>query len=166
MDRFQELKSREDRVEEIDRVLARGERMLDDGKESEARAAFEQVVQSDPNNWTAHAYLAEMFLAAGDWQKAWPHLTKMETLDAESVVGNYLMARWGYLRGEFEQARVCAEKVKQSRPAHAELRNLIGRIYLGLEQRDKAVREFEVAVRLAPGRADFRENLQKIKPRK
>jgi tetratricopeptide (TPR) repeat protein len=162
--KFQELKRREEQVEELERTLARGERMLDEGKDAEARAAFEQVVHADPNNWTAHGYLAEMFLGATDWRKAWPHLAKMEELDAESVVGNYLMARHWYLRKEFERALGYAEKVKQSRPAHAELRNLLGQIYLGLGQPEKAGREFEEAVRLEPERADFRENLQKLKP--
>ena len=73
------------------------------------------------------------------------------------------MARHWYLRREFERARGYAERVKQSRPAHAELRNLLGQIYLGLSEREQAIREFEEAVRLAPERADFRENLQKLK---
>ncbi|MGH9850527.1 MAG: tetratricopeptide repeat protein, partial [Blastocatellia bacterium] len=111
----------------------------------------------------AQAYLAEMFLAAADWQKAWPRLEKMEALEPDSVVGNYLMARHWYLRKEFERARIYAEKVKQSRPAHADLRNLLGQIYLGLGQREPSLREFEEAVRLAPGRADFRANLSKLK---
>ena len=163
MQQFQALKQREEGVEEAERLLARGERLLDEGKEAEARAAFEQLMQTAPDNWTARAYLAEMFLAQGDWQKAAPHLEKMEALEADSVVGNYLMARHWYLRKEFERARVYAEKVKQSRPAHAALRNLLGQIYLGLGQRESSRREFEEAVRLAPGRADFRANLSQIK---
>jgi Flp pilus assembly protein TadD len=87
----------------------------------------------------------------------------MEELDAESVVGNYLLARHWYLRKEFARAGVYAEKVKQLRPAHAELRYLLGRIHLGLGRPEEARREFEEAVRLAPERADFREDLQKLK---
>src|SRR5262245_43776109 len=68
--KFQELKRREEQAEELERTLARGERMLDEGKDREARAAFEQIVQADPNNWTAHGYLAEMFLAGADWRNA------------------------------------------------------------------------------------------------
>ena len=104
-----------------------------------------------------------VFLAQGDWQKAGPHLEKMETLEADSVVGNYLIARHWFLRKDFARARNYAEKVKQSRPAHAELRNLLGQIYLGLGQRELSLREFEEAVRLAPGRADFRANVSKLK---
>jgi len=163
MKQFQELKRREESVEETERLLARGERLLDEGKDVEAQAAFEQLIQTAPDNWTARAYLAEMFLAQGDWQKAGPHLEKMETLEADSVVGNYLMARHWFLRKDFARARNYAEKVKQSRPAHAELRNLLGQIYLGLGQRELSLREFEEAVRLAPGRADFHANVSKLK---
>jgi Tfp pilus assembly protein PilF len=80
--KFQELKRREEQVEELERTLARGERMLDEGKDAEARAVFEQVVQADPNNWTAHGYLAEMFLGVTDGRKAWPRLARMEELDS------------------------------------------------------------------------------------
>jgi len=160
--KFQELKRREEQTGEIERTLAHGERMMDEGNPAEAAASFEQVVKLDSTNWTAHAYLAEMFIESGDWRKAWPHLAKMEELDAESVVGNYLMARQWYLRKDFNHARAYAEKVRQSRPAHAELRNLLGRIYLGLSEPEKARHEFEEAVRLAPERADYRENLQKL----
>ena len=163
MRQFQALKQREEGVEEAERLLARGERLLDEGKEAEAQAAFEQLIQIAPDNWTARAYLVEMFLGQGDSQNAGPHLEKMEALDADSVVGNYLMARRWSLRKEFERARIYAEKVKQSRPVHADLRNLLGQIYLGLGQREQSLREFEEAVRLAPGRADFRANLSKLK---
>lgn len=163
MKQFQELKQREERREEVERTLARGERMLDEGKEAEAQTALEQVVQADPQNWTAHGYLAEMWLTTGNGEKAWPHLAKMEELDAESVVGNYLLARYWAGRKEFQRARGYAEKVKLARPAHAALRYLLGQIYLGLEQREQALSEFAEAVRLAPERADFRARLQQLK---
>lgn len=166
MKRVQALKEREEEQEKVERRLARGEQLLDEGKETEARAAFEQVAQADPQNWTAHGYLAEMWLAAGSSEKAWPHLVKMEELDPESVVGNYLLARYWVGRDDFQRARGYAEKVKLARPAHAALRHLLGQIYLGLGQREQALPEFEEAVRLAPGRADFRANLQKLKAEK
>lgn len=163
MKQFQALKQREEVREEVERLLARGERLLDEGNEAEARAAFAQAVQADPNNWTAHGYLAELWLATGNHEKAWPHLAKMEELDAESVVGNYLLARYWTGRKEFAKARGYAEKVKLARPAHAALRYLLGQIYLGLGQQAQALGEVEEAVRLAPERADFRAQLEKLK---
>jgi Flp pilus assembly protein TadD len=164
--KFQELteaqRKKEDREREASILLVDGEKLLDQGKESEARALFEQAAGLDPNDWTSRAYLAEMLLLSGDWQRASPYLARMEELDPDSVVGNYLMAKQWFLLKEYEKARVYAEKVKLSRPAHAELRNLLGHIYLSLGRRENAKKEYEEAVRLAPERSDFRENLRRV----
>ncbi|MFN0086453.1 MAG: tetratricopeptide repeat protein [Blastocatellia bacterium] len=164
--KFQKLKRGEEEREEVERLLARGERMLDEGKDDEARSLFAQVVQADPGNWTAHGYLAEMFLAAGDRQNARPHLTKMEALDADSVVGAWLLARYWAGERQFEKARGYAERVRLVRPGHAPLRHLLGNIYLELNQPEKALPEFEAAVNLAPDRADFRADLRRLEQRK
>jgi tetratricopeptide (TPR) repeat protein len=158
--------NREGRESEVSRLVAKGERMLDEGNPKAAQGFFEQAVQEDPANWTAHAYLAEASLDVGDARRAHPHLVRMEEIDPESVVGRYLMARFWFLRNEFEKARGYAEQVKAIRPGHAELRNLLGGIYLGLGQKANAAREFEAAVRLAPHRADFRENLRRAEGQK
>ena len=89
--------------------------------------------------------------------------TKMEALDADSVVGAWPMARYWHQQQQFEKARVYAEKVRLVRPGHAQARHLLGNIYLGLNQPEKALPEFEAAVRLAPERADFRADLQRLK---
>jgi hypothetical protein len=90
----------------------------------------------------------------------------MEEAEPDSVVGSYLMARYWYLSKEFGKARIYAEKVRLVRPGHAEARNLLGSIYAALGQNAEAAREFEAAARLDPARADFRENLRKVDPRK
>ncbi|MEP7270008.1 MAG: tetratricopeptide repeat protein [Acidobacteriota bacterium] len=164
--KFQELKRGEEQREEVDRLLARGERMLDEGKDADARALFTQVLQADPNDWSAHGYLAEMLIDARDWQKALPHLTKMEALDADSVVGAWLMARYWHEQQQFDKARVYAEKVRLVRPGHAGARHLLGNIYLRLNQPENALAEFEAAVRLAPERADFRADLRRLEEQK
>ena len=168
--KFQEVsaaqKKREEQEQETGRLIAQGEKQLDRGDEAAARALFEQAVKLDPGNWDAHGYLAEMFLATADWRRSYPHLVKMEEAEPDSVVGSYLMARYWYLSKEFGKARVYAEKVRLVRPGHAEARNLLGSIYAALGQNAEAAREFEAAARLDPARADFRENLRKVDPRK
>ncbi len=168
--KFQEATSghreKEDRNRIADRFISQGVRQLDQGNEAEARNLFEGAVQADPNRWDPHAYLAEMFLSSGDLELAYPHLVKMEEIDPASVLGNYLMAKYWYQRKAFERARVYAEKVKASRPANSELRNLLGSIYIALGQREKAVQEFQAAVRLAPDRSDFLEDLRRAEKQK
>jgi predicted Zn-dependent protease len=104
-----------------------------------------------------------MFLDSGDLDRAYPHLTKMEEIEPDSVVGNYLMARYSFARKDFEQARTYAERVELSRPANSELRGLLGSIYQALGKKQDAMREYEIAVRLAPGRADFQDALGRIR---
>jgi tetratricopeptide (TPR) repeat protein len=168
--KFQELSSKQRKKqefeEEVSRLIAQGEKQLDQGKEAAARELFESAVKLDPENWDARGYLVEMILLTPEWRRAYPHLVKMEESDSSSPVGNYLMARYWYLGKEYEKALAYAEKVKLVRPAHADLRNLIGGIYAALGKTDKAALEFEAAVRLAPDRADFLENLRKVKDRK
>jgi Flp pilus assembly protein TadD len=168
--KFQEITSAEQKKEDtnwaVERLIYQGEMQLDQKNTAAARTLFEQALQIDPNQWDAHGYLAEMFLSSGDLELARQHLVKMEEIDADSVVGNYLMATYWYRLSEFERARAYAEKIKSTRPGNSELRNLLGNIYVGLGQEEKALQEYEAAVRLAPDRADFRENLQRIESRK
>ncbi len=146
----------------VERLIYQGEMQLDGGNKEAAKALFEEAIQADPNRWDGHGYVAEMLLNSQDWQLAYPHLAKMEEIDPDSVVGNYLMATYWYKRKDFERALVYAEKVKVSRPGNSELRNLLGNIYVGLGQKEEALQEFEAAVRLAPDRPDFRANLRSI----
>jgi len=155
-------REKEDHKQTVDRFIAQGERKLDQGNVVEARALFEQAALEDPQRWEPHGYLAEMLLDSGEVDRAYLHLAKMDEIDPESVVGNYLMARYYFARKDFERARTYAERVKLSRPAHSELRGLLGNIYEALGRTDDALREYGIAVRLAPGRADFQEALRRI----
>jgi len=94
---------------------------------------------------------------------AHPHLQKLQQIDRDSAIGNFLMARYWFKQEKYDQARLYAEKVKLSRPDNSELRGLLGSIYLELGLKEKAREEYEAAVRLAPDRADFRAQLEKVK---
>ena len=143
-----------------------GEEQLDKGNRSEARALFQQLLTVNADNWTAHEYLAKMSLDERDWQTAYPHLVAIERIDARSPEGNFLAAFYWYHQRDFQQARLYAEKAKAVRPLDAELRNLLGNVYLKLDEPAMALEEYQAAVRLAPNRTDFRVNLQSIQKSK
>ena len=126
---------------------------------------FEEAAKVEPNDWSAHGYLAEMLLESPNWRGAYAHLVTMEEAEPDSVVGNYLMARFWYLSQDFVQARDYAERARSLRPANAELRNLLGQIYLQLEMSSDALNEFEEAVRLAPNQREYQESLRSLKKR-
>jgi len=143
-------------------LITLGEERLQLGNTAEARALFEQVLQSNPENWSAHEYLAKMALNSGEWRLAQPHLLKMQEIDPDSGEGNFLMAFYYFNENQLEEARRSGERAKSVQPNDAELRNLLGNIYLKLEQTEKAKEEYSAAVRLAPERNDFQTNLRSL----
>jgi tetratricopeptide (TPR) repeat protein len=162
--KFQQITAAErdklDRRIAADRPLGQAQRQLDQGHPAEARALFEKALQVDPNRWEPNAYLAEMDLNAGDLKGAHPHLEKLEQLNPDSPVGNFLLARYWFQQKDYAHARVYAENVKTSRPDNSELRAMLGDIYLELGEKQKALDEYRAAVDLAPERFDFRERLR------
>jgi Flp pilus assembly protein TadD len=72
------------------------------------------------------------------------------------------MADYWYGREDYNQSQAFAERAKSVQPSHADLRNLLGNIYLKLGQPEKALEEYSAAVQLAPNRPDFLVNLQSI----
>jgi Flp pilus assembly protein TadD len=155
-------REQKDHLLAADRPLAQGERELDQGHPEAAKSLFKKALEADPNRWAPHAYLAEMLVNAGELEQAYPHLVKMQQLDPDSVVGNYLMASYWYKQRKYEEARQYAEKAKLSRPANSELRHMLGNIYGAVGRDDKAREEYQAAVELAPERVDFRRDLQRL----
>jgi tetratricopeptide (TPR) repeat protein len=166
MSQFQQATSaerdREARTLEAERPVAQAQRRLDEGNTAAAQALFEKAFEVDPNQWEPNAYLAEMYITSGEVRKAYPFLQKLQQIDPESTVGNFLMARYCFKQREYERAREYAEKVRLSRPDNSELMVLLGDTYLQLGDRQKALQEYQEAVRLAPGRADLQERLRKL----
>lgn len=154
-------RDREASTREAQGPVAQGQRQLEQGNPSAARALFEQALKVDADQWVPNANLAEMDLNAGNAPHAYPYLRKLEQIDPDSAVGNFLFARYWFAQKDYERARVYAEKVKLTRPGNSELRALLGDIYLELGEKQKAVAEYEEAMRLAPGRIDLRERLRK-----
>ena len=163
MKNFQQATSaeghRKARKLEAEQPIAQAQRQLDQGNLQAARLLFEKALQVDPTQWEPHAHLAEMDLDAGDMQGAYPHLRKLEEIDPDSAIGNFLMARYWFGRMNYDQARLYAEKVKSSRPGNSEVRALLGAIYTKLGEKNKARQEYQEAVHLAPERADLRQRL-------
>jgi len=164
---FQELTSsqrnKKNRARESGNLITMGEQQLDQGNKAEAKALFEQVLQVEPDNWDAHGYLAEMLLETGDLEMAKPHLLKMEELDPDSVVGNYLTATYWYRCKNLEWALRYGNRAKLVEPDNSELRDLLGEIYAGLGREKEALAEYEAAHKLSPENAEYGQKLEAFK---
>ncbi len=167
MKKFQELRAaqseRTQKTFSVDRLVVRGQDALDQGKTEEARSLFEQASKADPNRWDAHGYLAEMYLGSGDLERAYSHLEWMQKIYPQSVVGNYLMARYWVLKKDYQQALPYALKAKTTMPDNSELRTLLATIYSHLGENDKARLESKAASRLATDSTRAQEDANQLK---
>ncbi|HXH50814.1 MAG TPA: tetratricopeptide repeat protein [Terriglobia bacterium] len=167
MKKFQEISAAQsaskERTISVDRLIIRGQVELDAGKTEEARSLFEQVAKIDPHRWEAQGYLAEMCLESGDLQRAYSHLVWMQKIYPESVVSNYLMARYWVLKKNYNQALAFALKAKTTMPDNTELRNLLATIYSHLGEKDKAEQESKEANALAPDSARARQDIEQLR---
>ncbi|HSR50223.1 MAG TPA: tetratricopeptide repeat protein [Acidobacteriota bacterium] len=157
-DRGQEEQSQSARA--ASSAVRRGQELLQGGQINQARQAFLDALREDSGNWLAHSYLAKIYLSSGQFGAAGEHLTRMLEIDPESAEGNFLWATLLYQRRDYARAMEAAQKAKEARPDYAALRNLLGNLHLALGEREKAIKEYETAVRLEPQRSDFRLNLE------
>ncbi len=165
--RFQQI-SGVDRKEEYDRIEAgklvgKGEDALNRGDTEEAEAFFKEALETNPGNWAANGYLAELYLGLNRLEQASQYIQKLREIDSNHPVGMYLAARYWYRQNDLERARQLAEQVRVERPSNPELRNLLGNIYFGLNMWEESFKEYRAAVALAPDRPEFRMNLEAVR---
>lgn len=167
MKKFQELSgaqnAKSQKVFSVDRLVVRGQDALEKGKAEEARSLFEQAAKEDPRRWDAHGYLAEMYLDSEDLVRAYSHLESMQKIYPQSVVGNYLMARYWVLKKDYKQALPYALEAKTTMPDNSELRTLLAGIYTHLGENGKADQESKEASRLAADSTHAREDADQLK---
>jgi Flp pilus assembly protein TadD len=167
MKKFQELSgaqnAKSQKVFSVDRLVVRGQDALEKGKAEEALSLFEEATKEDPRRWDAHGYLAEIYLDSGDPDRAYSHLQSMQKIYPQSVVGNYLMARYWVLKKDYKQALPYALEAKTTMPDNSELRTLLAGIYTHLGETGKAELESKTASRLAADGAHVREDADQLK---
>jgi len=70
------------------------------------------------------------------------------------------MAEYWYRSEDYARALDFAERGRSVEPINADLRNLLGNIYLKLGQMARACEEYTLAVKYAPTNTEFRKNLE------
>ena len=165
--KVQELNAaaRQKQIEEQQELtfITKGEELLDKGSVAEAKYLFEQARIANPKNWHANEYLAKIALNTGDSQNADRYVAVLEEIDSHSFEANFLRALYLYQKRNDKQARDSALRAMAAQPLDAELRNLLGNIYLRLGLTAKAIDEYSLACKIAPDRSDFREDLEKAR---
>ncbi|MFQ5737667.1 MAG: tetratricopeptide repeat protein [Acidobacteriota bacterium] len=146
----------------VEQLLNQGQRQLDSGAVFEAVKSFRRVIETDSSHWQAHSFLAKIYLSSRRAPLALPHLRRMLEIAPENSEGSFLMAFYLSDLGDYKKALSYARKSKQLLPGNAELRNLLGNIYLALDRRDLALEEYRAAMRLEPDNTAFRMNYASV----
>ncbi len=160
--RYQELNSAEEekknRSQMVLQLVNQAQAQLQAGAVNEGRNSLMRAVEADPGHWLAHSLLAKIYLSSGASRLARQHVEAIQGINPDTSEGNYLLAFYLYQQRDYQQARPAAEQSRLLRPGNADLRNLLGNIYLALGERRMALQEYTAAANLAPDRFDFAAN--------
>jgi tetratricopeptide (TPR) repeat protein len=120
------------------------------GRFNEARAAFEKVVDLDPQSAAALGQLGQLELQMKEYPKAAHHLSLARQLrpSDSTVAFDEALAKEG--NGDFAGAKEALEASLNVNPTHLDARLLLGHVDLRLRDLKAAEDEFEAALLLQP----------------
>ena len=141
----------------IESLITKGNQLLNDGKLSEAAAAYEDVLRADPKNATGFAGLAWARVQQDKLEEAEATLKKSLAYDSNNAAAHYMLAVTFFRRERFNEAMSSFEKSLQINGKNARARHYLGVITSRMGLVDRAEREFKNALAIDPsyGEADF-----------
>jgi tetratricopeptide (TPR) repeat protein len=151
-------------VERLKReYVERGDRYMTDKNVEAAIIEYRNAVQQDPRFADAYRKLLTAYVAQGNGPAAVRAAVSAADLlpdsdDAQVEAGGLLL-----LAGEFTEAKARAQRVLARNAKDIRARVLLGNATAGLKDIDTAIKEFEEAVRLDPGRSGLYAGLATLK---
>jgi tetratricopeptide (TPR) repeat protein len=115
----------------------------------EARRAFSELLARYPDSPNVH-YAHGVFLLKQDSDAALEEFRRELQISPDHVPSLLQMAFEHHKRNQYETALPLAEKAAKLAPKMFAARNILGRLLLELDQVERAIRELEEGVRLAP----------------
>jgi choline-sulfatase len=142
-----------DKIEEQN-LLHNAMMASEDGRSSEARAAFEKVLELDPNIPSALRQLGELELNSGDYTNAAKHLKHAREFLPDNATAAYIEGQALNAVGDLVGAREALEASLKLVPSQFPARLLLGQVYLALKVPKAAVDQFEAALLVQPRNAE------------
>jgi len=116
------------------------------GKAAEAKAAYQNILDSDPNHAKALLGLGRLAMNEGDNEAALAHLDKISLVDDARKEADRLIARLKLQSGAAESESALREKVKAD-PKNLAARYELAQALAGAEKYEEALTEFLHIVR-------------------
>ena len=130
----------------------------------ESDAFFQKAISMDPGNGTYYFNYAYLLDAKGDKGAALVNLEKAAVLTPTLAENSYY--RQGIILGNmnrYSEAVVALNKAAKLNPGNPENHIYLGAAYLGIGQREKALEEAKIAIRIAPDNKDAMELYNSLK---
>lgn len=161
MDEEDEDQARERKLR-LDRLLIRGRKMLEDKKFGEAEKAFAESMEYYRDENKVFAYVASMFLQAGQYKQALAYLSlaREKDPDPEDLEESLALAHEGV--GELDQAREHAVKLVKASPRSADARMILSRILEKGGNKAEALAQAKKALGLKPTLAQARKAVTRL----
>jgi tetratricopeptide (TPR) repeat protein len=141
----------------IDDLMEKGNKLLADGKLTEAEAAYRDVIRADAKNTTALAGLAWSLVQQNKLDEAEATLRKALSYDENNSSAHYMLAVALFRRDKSQDAIAAFEKSLSINPKNARAHHYLGVITSKLGLTPRAEKEFKSALAIDPdyGEADF-----------
>jgi choline-sulfatase len=134
----------------------------DDGRNADARAALEKVLQLNPTSGTALRQLGELELHAGEYPRAAQHLGAAFKARPDDATAAFLEGQALNEARDFAGARDALEATLKLQPGQLPARVLLGQVYLALNDPKAADDQLEAALLIDPNNVEARIGTAKV----
>lgn len=134
----------------------------EEGNTKAARKALEGALRVDPRSAVALTQLGEFELAQGNYKRAVDLLARSRQIRPEDAATVIDEARARYASSDVRGARDVLEASQSITTGGFEAHYLLGKIYAGLRERDKAEDQLEAAIFLNPNKPEARVELARL----
>lgn len=153
------LKTPSEPGEDMESLMANGEKLLGEGKVDEALAVFSVLLERDPVNARAMMGMASCYYNIWDFKNAESMLNRLLDLHPTYAEALGLKGMISWRNGELEKADRYLSRGLLLDPQSAQLHNYMGIVHHSRQRLPEAATEFRKAVELDPGHAEARFNL-------
>jgi len=135
-------------------------------KTEEAVTEYEKALRLNPDYLEAHYCLANAFVKLKNYDEAIEHYNEAIRVDANYVNAWENLCMVMFEQRKFDEAVYCMRRIAKIRPNDANVRYRTGELLRISGNRDKAIIEYEEALKIDPDYGAAREVLGKLKRKK
>jgi tetratricopeptide (TPR) repeat protein len=132
--------------------IASGEQYFKAGKYQEAVIQFRNAIQRNPGLAEPHYRLALTYLQLSLLPDAYQQLEQTITLDPSNLDAQLQLGELQIIGKKYDEAKAIATRIVAANPENARAHAILGDQYAFRQDWQNAIKEFRLAIKLAPGK--------------